>query len=96
MSNKQLKVWLIMATVSLGMLGCSSDTVVAEKVTDDNGVISACGVGPGLTPCPYYSDDSTKLETNKQLDKEADSINKDTPAQREQAIEEIEAGGNPE
>jgi hypothetical protein len=95
MSNKQLKVWLIMATVSLGMLGCSSDTVVAERVTDDNGVISACGVGPGLTPCPYYSDDSVKLETDKQLEKEANSINNDTPAQREQAIDQIEAGDTP-
>jgi hypothetical protein len=95
MSKKLLKIWLIMTTVSLGMLGCSSDTVVAERVTDDNGVISACGVGPGFTPCPYYSDDSVNLETNKQLEKEADSVNKDTPAQREQAIEQLEAGDTP-
>jgi hypothetical protein len=95
MSNKLITLWLIMTTVSLGMLGCNSDNVVAERVTDENGVISACGVGPGLTPCPYYSDDSVKLETNKQLEKEADTINNDTPAQREQAIEQIEAGDTP-
>lgn len=87
---------LLLITLNAVLAACSGDNVVAERVTDENGVVVVCGVGPGLTPCPYYSDDSVKLETNKQLEKEADAINNDTPAQREEAIEELEAGGNPE
>ncbi|MDP3847793.1 MAG: hypothetical protein Q8R10_15345 [Pseudomonas sp.] len=77
---------LVPALLCLSLLGCNSSNVVAERITDDNGVIRACGEGAGLSACKSFQG----ATSNQQMSDEAKQIRNESPAEVEQSIELLE------
>lgn len=74
---------LLLPILCLPLFGCNSGDVVEERVTDDNGVISACGQGDGLSACKSYQG----AVSNQQMEDEAAQIQNETPAEVEDSVE---------
>ncbi|MBX9756697.1 MAG: hypothetical protein K2X80_18200 [Pseudomonadaceae bacterium] len=77
---------LVPALLCLSLLGCDSNNVVAERITDNNGVISACGEGDGLSACKSFQG----ATSNQQMTDEANQIRNESPAEVEQSVELLE------
>jgi hypothetical protein len=77
---------LLVALLCAPLLGCDSNNIVAERISDDNGVITACGEGDGLTPCKSFQGTAS----NQEMNAEAAQIRNESPAQVEQSIELLE------
>ena len=74
------------ALLCLSLLGCDGSNVVEERITDDNGVISACGQGGGLSACKSFQG----ATSNQQMTDEANQIRNESPAEVEESIELLE------
>jgi hypothetical protein len=77
---------LMLPLLCLPLLGCDSNNVVAERITDDNGVISACGEGDGLSACKSFQGTAS----NQEMTDEAKQIRNESPAEVEESIELLE------
>lgn len=77
---------LILSLLCLPLFGCDSNNVVAERITDNNGVITACGEGDGLSACKSFEGTAS----NAEMSAEAQQIRNESPAEREQSIELLE------
>ncbi|MDO9320899.1 MAG: hypothetical protein Q7U01_04640 [Pseudomonas sp.] len=77
---------LVPALLCWSLLGCDGSNVVEERITDDNGVISACGQGDGLSACKSFQG----ATSNQQMTDEANQIRNESPAEVEQSVELLE------
>jgi hypothetical protein len=77
---------LVLSLLCLPLFGCDSNNVVAERITDNNGVISACGEGDGLSACKSFEGTAS----NQEMSAEAKQIRNESPAEREESIELLE------
>jgi hypothetical protein len=77
---------LILSLLCLPLFGCDANNVVAERITDDNGVITACGEGDGLSACKSFQGTAS----NQEMSAEAKQIRNESPAEREESIELLE------
>jgi hypothetical protein len=77
---------LLLSLLCLPLLGCNSDNMVAERVTDNNGVISACGEGDGLSACKSF----VGTASNQEMSAEAKQIRSESPQELQQSIELLE------
>lgn len=77
---------LVLSLLCLPLLGCNSDNMVAERVTDNNGVITACGEGDGLSACKSFEGTAS----NQEMSAEAKQIRSESPKELEQSIELLE------
>ncbi len=77
---------LLLPMLCLPLFGCNSSDVVEERITDDNGAISACGQGDGLSACKSYQG----AVSNQQMEEEAAQIQNETPAEVEDSVEVLE------
>lgn len=77
---------LMPALLCLSLMGCDGSNVVEERITDDNGVISTCGQGDGLSACKSFQG----ATSNQQMTDEANQIRNESPAEVEQSIELLE------
>jgi hypothetical protein len=77
---------LVLSLLCLPLFGCDSNNVVAERITDNNGVISACGEGDGLSACESFEGTAS----NQEMSAEAKQIRNESPAEREESIELLE------
>jgi N6-adenosine-specific RNA methylase IME4 len=77
---------LVVSLLCLPLWGCNSDNVVAERVTDNNGVVTACGVGDGLSACKSFQGTAS----NQEMSAEAKQIRSESGKQLEDSIELLE------
>jgi hypothetical protein len=77
---------LVLSLLCLPLFGCDSNNVVTERITDNNGVISACGEGDGLSACKSFEGTAS----NQEMSAEAKQIRNESPAEREESIELLE------
>ncbi len=82
---------LLLPMLCLPLFGCNSSDVVEERITDDNGVISACGQGDGLSAC----NNPQNAVSNQQMEDEAAQIQNETPAEVEDSVEVLEDTPDP-
>lgn len=88
---------VVLIAASLVLTGCAGNSQVeGERVTVENGVVSVCGDGPGLSECrdfngePYSDELKYKEPTDKQMEGEAAEIRKESPEELQKTISEME------
>jgi hypothetical protein len=98
--EKAMNTWNVLLLGSLLVASASSQAqIVEERVTERNGVYETCGVGEGLSACRDYNGETyeeetgprdVKLESDDQMAAEAARIRKESPAELEATITEME------
>lgn len=91
----------LFAALTMLLGACASGgQVYEERITERNGIETACGVGPGLEPCRDIDGETYEEELNQdayvgtesteELASDAARIRKESPEAAEETTEELE------
>lgn len=77
----------------------AEEEVEEERVTDVDGVVQECGVGPGLSPCRDVNGETyaheidpnyVGVDSNAELEQSGEAIRNESPKELEKTIEGFE------